>query len=221
MVFVSSEPPTARQESQSPVGYRGKRILDLSIILLSLPIIVPLLAIIYLCISVTGGNALYRQTRIGRNGQPFEILKFRTMHANSENLLNDFLSKHPEKAEQWAAFRKIDNDPRVTKLGRVLRALSLDELPQVINVVTGDMSLVGHRPFVPNEKRDYFDNGKSMAYLQLRPGLTGFSQINGRHRDTLEQRIAWNEKYASECSFLLDLKIIFSTFAVIVRKTGQ
>jgi Undecaprenyl-phosphate galactose phosphotransferase WbaP len=198
---------------------RVARILDISLILLTAPYI--LLAFLVLTVLIkldSPGPVFYRQTRIGRFGRKFPLFKFRTMVQNADRVLQNFLDHSPQLKAQWAATHKLKQDPRVTRLGAFLRKSSLDELPQVWNIIIGDMSLVGPRPIVDAEVEKY---GKCFdLFVQVRPGLTGLWQVSGRNNTTYEYRVELDEYYVRNKSLKLDLQILWKTVFVVLRKTG-
>ena len=198
---------------------RVARILDISLILLAAPYI--LLAFLILIIAIkldSKGPVFYRQTRIGRYGRKFYVYKFRTMVENADLILQTYLANSPELRAEWLATHKLKQDPRVTRIGTTLRKLSLDELPQLWNIIIGDMSLVGPRPIVDAEVEKY---GKCFdLYIQVRPGLTGLWQVSGRNDTTYEQRVELDEYYILNRSLQLDLQILLKTVFVVLRKDG-
>ena len=160
----------------------------------------------------------YRQKRLGKGGKPFYILKFRTMHQNSDEILQKFLLANPQYREYWQKYKKLPNDPRVTPLGRVLRRFSLDELPQLINVLKGEMSLVGPRPYLEHEL-DGYERDKEII-LSVKPGITGLWQVLGRNDLSFEQRVAIDRWYVYNWSLWMDFVILIKTFkAVLDKKT--
>jgi Undecaprenyl-phosphate galactose phosphotransferase WbaP len=195
------------------------RVMDISLILLAAPYII--LAFLILAISIkldSPGPVFYRQPRIGRFGRKFYVYKFRTMVQNADQVLQEYLDSSPELRAEWLATHKLKQDPRVTRLGAALRKLSLDELPQLWNIILGDMSLVGPRPIVNAEVEKY---GKCFdLYIQVRPGLTGLWQVSGRNNTTYERRVELDEYYIRNRSLKLDLQILWKTVFVVVRKDG-
>ena len=165
----------------------------------------------------TKGSPIYAQTRVGRYGRPFSIYKFRTMVADADNV-EKYLS--PEQLRQWQIERKVDNDPRITPLGRVLRTTSIDELPQFFNVLKGDMSLVGPRPEVPHFVEQFKEEiPRYMVKHQVRPGITGWAQVNGLRGDTsIRERIEHDLYYIENWNILFDVKILLMTLFRAVNK---
>jgi Undecaprenyl-phosphate galactose phosphotransferase WbaP len=198
---------------------RLSRVLDITVILFAAPyIILAFLAITILIKMDSPGPVFYRQRRIGRLGRKFYIYKFRTMFQNADQNLQNYLDSFPELKTQWFATHKLKQDPRVTRLGAVLRQLSLDELPQIWNIIIGDMSLIGPRPIVDAEVEKY---GKCFdLYIQVRPGLTGLWQVSGRNDTTYERRVELDEYYIRNRSLKLDLQILWKTVFVVLKKDG-
>lgn len=164
------------------------------------------------------GPVFYRQVRIGRFGRKFHVYKFRTMVQNADHILQSYLERNPELRAEWLATHKLKQDPRVTRIGSILRKLSLDELPQLWNIIIGDMSLIGPRPIVDAEVEKY---GKCFdLYIQVRPGLTGLWQVSGRNDTTYERRVELDEYYILNRSLKLDLQILWKTVFVVLRKDG-
>ena len=161
---------------------------------------------------------LYGQKRIGRNGGEFRAWKFRSMVQDAERVLEDYLARHPEMAEEWQRHHKLRNDPRVTRIGRFLRKTSLDELPQLWNVLTGEMSLVGPRPIVRQELQKYGDAIE--LYLRVRPGITGLWQVSGRSNTTYDERIRLDEHYVRNWSVWLDIFVLGETIKTVLRAEG-
>jgi exopolysaccharide production protein ExoY len=209
--------PTADcRRGTQPIGGRAKRLMDLGVSVIAVLLLVPILLLIALLIRVlTGGPVVFAHTRVGREGKTFRCYKFRTMCADGDHCLQQYLNENPEALREWRATRKLKNDPRVTWFGHVLRKSSLDELPQLINVIRGDMSIVGPRPIVAAELPEY---GSYLAdYLRARPGLTGLWQVSGRNGLSYEQRIALDRYYVRRWSIALDLGILLKTLPTVLR----
>jgi Undecaprenyl-phosphate galactose phosphotransferase WbaP len=196
-----------------------KRLSDItlaSLLVLALfPVLLCIAAALYL---TTGGPILYKHKRYGRNGTQFGALKFRTMVPNADSLLQEYLAGSPTILLEWQRDQKLKNDPRVTPLGRIMRRLSLDELPQLFNVIRGDMSLVGPRPIVKSEISKY-GTGYDL-YQRVLPGITGLWQVSGRNLTTYQQRIAFDEFYVNNWSFWLDMYILVRTIRVVLMSEG-
>ncbi|MEM1446133.1 MAG: sugar transferase [Planctomycetota bacterium] len=197
----------------------SKRAFDLGVVLLSAPLVFPLMGVIALLIRLdTPGPALFFQRRYGRGGKKFTLIKFRTMRTDAREALADHLEANAQHAFEWAEHRKLKDDPRVTRIGRLLRRTSLDELPQLINVLRGEMSLVGPRPLPVCERITY---GRAFkTYAQATPGLTGLWQISGRSDLPYSKRIALDTLYVRNRSLRLDLSILRRTFAAVVSSRG-
>ncbi|ARJ68966.1 sugar transferase [Paracoccus contaminans] len=203
-----------------PLGGAGKRLLDILLVILSLPLLLPLMAGIAVLLKLTSpGPLLYGHRRIGFQGRAFRCWKFRTMVVDGDRVLDRYLQAHPQEAAVWAAQRKLDNDPRVTRVGAVLRKLSLDELPQLLNVLSGEMSLVGPRPVVQAELDEHYGSAAS-AYLSARPGLTGLWQISGRSDTTYAERIRLDCRYVRRWTLWGDLRIILLTIPALALSRG-
>lgn len=197
-----------------------KRTFDLLFALGALSILAPLLLVIALLIRLTSrGPILYAQERVGRGGRPFRCYKFRTMHPDAEERLSHLLASNPKLQREWEQSHKLKEDPRTTRIGRLLRRYSLDELPQFWNVLRGDLSVVGPRPLVREEVVSHFGR-KAVRTLCVRPGLTCLWQILGRSDLTYPERVALDEKYARSPSLLLDLKIIAKTIPALITSRG-
>jgi Undecaprenyl-phosphate galactose phosphotransferase WbaP len=197
-----------------------KRLIDLaaSVSLLT-ALSLPLAAIAALVKITSKGPVLYGHSRFGKNGQSFRALKFRTMVMNGEQVLADHLRKHPDQMLEWQRDHKLKNDPRVTAAGRWLRRLSLDELPQLFNVLVGQMSLVGPRPIVQAEIARYGTSGFDL-YSRVLPGITGLWQVSGRNNTTYAERVAFDEYYVRNWSIWLDAYILFRTFKAVLTAEG-
>lgn len=194
-----------------------KRIFDIALALLLLPIVAPMIVALYVAASLDGGGGFYSQARVGRGGREFRFWKIRTMAPNAKELLDSHLARDREAAAEWSKTQKLRDDPRITRLGAVLRATSLDELPQILNVLKGDMSFVGPRPFMPEQAALYGGDG---AYYRLRPGITGLWQVNSRNRGAFRDRVAYDEAYATDISLRGDLSILVRTLGQILRAEG-
>jgi len=199
-----------------------KRAMDVtgSIALLALlaPVLVAVAALVRLD---SRGPILYAARRVGRRGREIHVLKFRSMHVDAEQRLASLLAADPSRAEEYRATFKLKQDPRLTRVGAVLRRTSLDELPQFVNVLRGDMSLVGPRPIVEAELDLYRSMpGAAEAYLATRPGITGLWQVSGRNDVTYAERIALDQEYAATCSLAVDVQILARTPAAVLRGDG-
>lgn len=191
---------------------------DLLMSAVLLIILAPVMLTIALFVALDGGPVLYRHRRIGRGGQYFDCLKFRSMRVGADEILARRLAEDPAMRDEWTHTQKLRSDPRVTGVGRFLRATSLDELPQIFNVLRLDMSLVGPRPIVENELARYGRNVE--YYLAVRPGVTGLWQVSGRSNTTYSRRVALDAWYVKNWQFWLDIAILFRTVAVVARRDG-
>ena len=199
--------------------YRGllKRGIDVLAVLLSLPVILPLIALLALLISLDGHSPFYRQKRLGRHGRIFTLWKLRSMVAGADAQLEAHLSADPAARAEWALTQKLKKDPRITAIGRVLRKSSADELPQLWNVLRGDMSLVGPRPMMPDQASLY----PGTAYYALRPGITGSWQVSARNDSSFADRARFDTDYERRVSAATDLAILLATVRVVLRGTGH
>ena len=204
-----------RAEPTSPIGSGPKRIVDVILAISGIIILAPLLLICFVAtICTSSGPALFRHRRVGFNGKHFNCLKFRTMVVDAPERLRKLIENDPAAAAEWTATRKLRHDPRVTAIGAILRKSSLDELPQLFNVLKGDMSIVGPRPVTDEELERYA--GSVGAYLACRPGITGLWQVSGRSTTTYEERVALDTQYAHTWSMALDAKIMIVTIPALL-----
>lgn len=194
-----------------------KRSFDILCVLLGLPVILPVVAILALATFLFDrSNPFYSQPRVGRNGRIYTIWKLRSMVPDAGSLLAAHLEKDPAARIEWDSTQKLKNDPRITRFGRFLRRSSLDELPQLWNVLSGDMSLVGPRPMMPEQRVLY----PGRAYFRLRPGITGAWQVSERNESSFAGRARFDTDYAANVSLFTDLKLLLATVRVVVRATG-
>lgn len=202
-----------------PLGGTLKRTLDMTFaLLIALPLGILILGLCVLIKLQDRGPVLYGHPRVGFNGQMFRCWKFRTMVVDGDRILNNHLNKYPEERYLWLKERKLEHDPRVTPIGAVLRKLSLDELPQLINVFRGEMSLIGPRPVVFDELSNYDQSAK--YYLKVRPGISGLWQVCGRSDTTYRKRVSLDRYYVSNWSLLLDIWILVRTIPAVVSTRG-
>jgi exopolysaccharide production protein ExoY len=203
-----------------PIGGLAKRTFDMTSAALALVVFSPLFLMIMALVKFSDkGPVFYGHSRIGHKGRMFKCLKFRTMAVNGDELLRNYLRDNPEAADEWRRTRKLRDDPRVTAVGRVLRKLSLDELPQLLNILRGEMSVVGPRPVVDDELKVY--DSSAIFYLQTRPGLTGLWQISGRNDVSYESRIAFDTQYVQNWSLVKDVSIILRTIPAVCLARGS
>ena len=202
--------------SLCPLGGLWKRTLDLLVASTALILFSPVMLAVALLIFATDGRPIiYSQKRIGFGGKPFDCYKFRTMVRNSDAMLRRHLAENPEAADEWSRTQKLRKDPRITTVGHFLRKSSLDELPQLFNVVRGEMSCVGPRPVVADELRRYGAEGEQ--YLKARPGITGAWQVSGRSKLSYEERVALDSAYVKNWALLCDIGILIKTIPAAMR----
>jgi exopolysaccharide production protein ExoY len=209
----------------APVSSHGiarmKRAVDIAGAAVLLVLLAPVMALIALVIrSNDGGPVLVSHTRVGQGGTSFRCLKFRSMTVNAEAVLARILREDPAAHEEWTRTRKLRRDPRVTSPGRILRATSLDEIPQLLNVLRGEMSLVGPRPVVAEEVLQHYGAGAAPYYLAVRPGITGLWQVSGRSTRSYAERVALDIDYVRRMSLRRDLVILARTVAVVLTRRG-
>ncbi len=203
-----------------PLNYILKRTTDYLISLFLLPFVMPLFLLIAILIKLTSrGPVIYSQERIGRNGKIFRCYKFRTMYVDAEKRLEALLENNPEAKAEWQKKYKLSNDPRVTPLGKFLRKTSLDELPQIFNVLKGEMSLVGPRPVVKEELERYYRDNAGL-YCLVPPGITGLWQVSGRSNTSYDERVSLDCWYVRNWSLWLDIVILLKTVKVVLKREG-
>ena len=202
-----------------PLALGLKRTLDIIIAFFGFIVISPLMLMIAIAVRLDGGPALYRQQRVGANGKIFDVLKFRSMGIDANQALQILLQTDPLAAAHWAQYQKLDSDPRVTPVGRFIRRTNLDELPQLLNVLKGDMSLVGPRPMTLDQVSLY--GGAIDAYQRMRPGITGLWQTNGRNATSFDERARLDKFYVRNWSLWRDAVILFRTIREIAAPTGR
>ncbi len=196
-----------------------KRFLDLALLILSSPLTVPVMLVLCVLVKLSSkGPVFYGHKRIGKNGKHITTWKFRSMVVDADKRLKDLLEKNPELRREWNENQKLEHDPRVTKIGRFLRKTSLDELPQLFNILTGSMSFVGPRPIVEDEKKKYGD--KFRYIFSVTPGLSGMWQISGRSSTGYEERVMLDTYYIQNWSIWLDIWIILQTALVVITRKG-
>jgi Undecaprenyl-phosphate galactose phosphotransferase WbaP len=209
----------ARREILNTLGSSIKRIVDIVGSLLGIVLLSPCLLAFALLIKLdSAGPAFYTQPRLGKDGKRIKIYKFRTMVANAEQALADYLKGNEQAQHEWEATQKLRNDPRVTRVGKILRRFSIDETPQLFNVLLGDMSLVGPRPIMLNQIRIY---GESIdIYQGVRPGMTGLWQVSGRNRTTFQERARFDVYYVRHWSIWLDIYVLLRTVWIVLVQDG-
>ncbi len=193
-----------------------KRGLDVLAIVAAVPVVVPVIGALALVVALEGGNPFYTQMRVGRHGRKFRMWKLRSMVLDADARMAEYLQSNPSARAEWDTTQKLQNDPRITSFGRFLRKSSLDELPQLWNVLKGDMSLVGPRPMMISQQLMY----PGRAYYALRPGITGYWQTAGRNRTTFEARAEYDTVYEEKLSLATDVSILAKTVNVVLKGTG-
>ena len=197
-----------------------KRLFDIVCGLIGFIVLVPIIIIIKIFTLLSGDkeSIFFTQSRIGQNGKEFKFYKFRSMVPNADEVLFELLKKDKELAEEYKINKKLKKDPRITKIGAILRKSSLDELPQVINILKGDMAVIGNRPYLPREKEDmgeYFDD-----IVSTKPGLTGLWQTAGTRKTTFAHRLLFESWYSRNMTMWLDIRIFFATFKAVIFGHG-
>ncbi|AUQ76349.1 sugar transferase (plasmid) [Phaeobacter sp. BS52] len=197
----------------------GKRLLDILLALILFPLLSPVIALLWMISRRDGGPGFFGHTRIGKDGTPFTCWKIRTMIHGAEDVLAEHLKTDAKAAQEWARDRKLSRDPRITGLGLFLRRSSLDELPQIWNVLRGDMSFVGPRPIVRCELSKY--GSAAPIYLSQKPGITGLWQVSGRNDVSYEDRVSFDIDYLARRTFSFDIKLILLTGLSVIGRTGR
>ena len=214
--------PTGVEKENKKILYKIiKRVIDIIGAVIGIILLIPITLAIYVARKIfkeDKGPLFYEHLRYGKNGKIFRVYKFRSMCMNADEKLKKYLEENEEARIEFEKTHKLQNDPRITKLGEFLRKTSLDELPQVINILRGDMSFVGPRPVILKEVEEY---GKDKEkFLSVKPGLTGYWQVNGRSNTTYKERMIMELYYVENCSLWLDIKIFFKTFVTVLKKEG-
>lgn len=197
-----------------------KRLFDVLMAIIGIIAMIPIALIVKVSYMLTGDfdSIFYKQKRIGKNGEEFDFYKFRSMIPNADEVLKELLKNDKKLAKEYKINKKLEHDPRVTKMGNILRKTSLDELPQVLNIIKNDMSVIGNRPYLPREKEDmgiYYND-----IVKTKPGLTGLWQVSGRSNTTFEERLKIEQFYSNELNIKLDIKIFFKTFGAVFKHKG-
>jgi undecaprenyl-phosphate galactose phosphotransferase len=217
---IAPEEGTPADVGLSAIGYALKRAFDLGSVVVILALFGWLMIVIAIAVRLSGGSkVIYGHTRVGRDGRLFECLKFRSMVSNSDEVLRNLLATDPDARAQWDRDFKLKDDPRITRIGRFIRKTSLDELPQLWNVVKGEMSIVGPRPVVQAEFDQYY-GGAREHYLSVPPGLTGLWQVSGRNDLDYAQRVELDKAYVEKSNILYDFMIVMRTVKVMVVRRG-
>lgn len=197
----------------------GKALFDLALGLMLLPVLLPVILVLCVLVAMDGGLPIFGHKRIGKDGREFRCWKIRTMVVDAQERLKKHLADNPEAAAEWQQNFKLENDPRITRIGRFLRKSSLDELPQLFNVFRGEMSFVGPRPVVRDELLRY--GLHQQVYMSMRPGVTGLWQVSGRNDVAYDQRVSMDVQYAREVSLTEDVRIVAKTVSSVLSLTGK
>lgn len=197
-----------------------KRVFDICVGLIGLIVLIPVIIIIKIVSMCNGDFAkiIFTQNRIGKNGKEFKFYKFRSMVPNADEILFKMLEEDEEIAKEYKENKKLKNDPRITKVGNFIRKTSIDELPQLLNVLKGDMSLIGNRPYLPREKNDMGEYYKDI--IKTKPGITGYWQVSGRSDVSFKERLKLEQYYSNHCGLRMDIKIFFKTFTAVLGHKG-
>ena len=198
-----------------------KRLSDIIFGLIGMILLIPVTLIVKISYMLNGDfyPIIFSQRRIGKNGQEFNFYKFRTMIPNADEVLFKLLKENKKLAEEYKLNKKLKNDPRITKVGKIIRKASIDELPQMINIFFGEMSLIGNRPYLSREIEDMGDSYKDI--VKTKPGLTGYWQVSGRSDTTFKKRLELEKYYSNHAGLRLDIKIFFKTFKVVLCWKGS
>ena len=213
---LSTEQITTFYKIKRILYLSSKRLTDIIISLIGLLFLIPIAIIIKISYMVTGDfkSIFYVQDRIGKNGKLFKFFKFRSMVPNADEVLFELLKKNKKLKKEYDTNKKLKDDPRITPAGKIIRRFSIDELPQLINIFLGDMTLIGNRPYLPREKEDmgdYYDD-----IVKTKPGLTGLWQVSGRSSVSFKKRLEIEQRYSNIAGFKIDIKIFFKTFKVVL-----
>lgn len=215
--IIGSDPVLDRAEKREQML---KRTFDVSFALIFLIVSFPALVLLSIMLQINSpGSLFFVQQRVGRHGRMFNCFKFRTMHEDAETLLEDLLAKSPDARREWDLDHKLRNDPRVSRFGAIVRKLSLDELPQLLNILSGEMSVVGPRPIVRAEILKY--GCYFSDYCAVKPGLTGLWQVSGRNDVTYDERVQLDCEYRRKASFLFDMGIVLKTVPAVLGARGS
>lgn len=214
---VEEEQVSEKLDIKKIMYFAIKRIFDITVSIIGLICLLPLMVIVKISYMLTGDfeSIFFTQNRIGKNGKEFKFFKFRTMIPNADDVLFRMLQEDKELAREYKINKKLRDDPRITRMGKVLRKTSLDELPQLINVFLGDMSMIGNRPYLPREKDDMGFFYKEI--VKTKPGLTGYWQTSGRSDTTFERRLELEQYYSNHYSLKMDIEIFIKTFLVVFK----
>ena len=205
---------------KSVMYHSSKRLFDIVCAIIGCIALLPLALVVKISYVLSGdfNSIFFTQKRIGQYGKEFNFYKFRSMVPNAEDMLIKILMENKDLAREYKINKKLKDDPRITKMGKILRKTSLDELPQMINVLKGEMAIIGNRPYLPREKEDMGEHFGNI--VKTKPGITGYWQVSGRSDTTFEKRLELEEEYSQYASFKMDAKIFFKTFQVVLGTKG-
>jgi len=222
-VIYHDEPETVSENTSTACRYSRyfKRVFDVILVIALLPVALPIVAISVVLTRLDGRAGLFTQSRVGRDGAIFRCWKIRTMVPDAERVLDALLRSDPAIAREWQMTQKLRNDPRITRVGGFLRRTSIDELPQLWNILKGDMSFVGPRPFTPIQKAMYDAVVRNPAYYEMRPGISGLWQTESRDKGQFRDRVHFDQAYAANLSFGADMRIALKTLQVLSRADGN
>ncbi|MBQ8534731.1 MAG: sugar transferase [Bacilli bacterium] len=217
---ISGAAATAFLKFNRVLYISSKRVFDIICAIIGCIALLPLALVVKISYMLSGdfNSIFFTQNRIGQYGKEFKFYKFRSMIPNADDALFKILRENKDLAREYKINKKLRDDPRITKMGRILRKTSLDELPQVINVLKGEMSIIGNRPYLPREKEDMGEHFGNI--VKTKPGITGYWQVSGRSDTTFEKRLELEEHYSQYASFKIDIKIFFKTFQVVLGTKG-
>ncbi len=208
----------AKRQNHSLYRRYGKRLFDVLFVVVISPLILPATAFLAFIVHLHGGKSIFAHSRVGKGGREFKCYKIRTMIPDAEIRLEEFLAENPDARAEWEQDFKLKDDPRITRIGRILRMTSLDELPQFLNVLRGDMSVVGPRPVTVDEQPRYGDGLPLL--LSVRPGITGPWQVYGRNETLYNERVDLDLGYCKDYSFGTDFRLILRTVWAVIKRTG-
>ena len=197
-----------------------KRLFDILTSIVGCILLIPILLVVKIAYVINKDYypIIFKQKRIGLNGKEFTFYKIRSMVPDADNILEELMKKDSKIAKEYNKYKKLENDPRLTKMGKVLRKTSIDEFPQFINIFKGDMSLIGPRPYLPREKKDMKKSYDSI--IACKPGLTGYWQVRGRSNTDFNERLDLDKYYVNNQSFRMDMNIFFRTFSKLLGREG-
>ena len=214
---------TAKQNNAGSIPYRFfKRLFDIILSLIGIILLIPLTIVLFFVRKYNHDDdtpIFYEQLRYGKDGKVFRLYKYRSMCINADDILEDYLNKNPEAKKEYKKYKKLKDDPRVTKSGKFIRKSSMDEMPQFLNILLGHMTIVGPRPYLPRERDDMGKNFDTI--VSVKPGLTGLWQVSGRSNASFEERMKLDKKYIREKSFWLDVRIFFKTIGKTFLKDSS